>query len=178
MTTALGDLCIAYLPEHLLGPYVIMKNKGVNTFGDEAFQVYSSYTQERQRLDTANHFDALRKTIFKPGWNDPNDNKIIFMDQKPARRYTPYVVSRAQIGNKIILNGFTFTTGNRMKKGLVDWMENDAQQKIQYINVTEPIPVDDDAAMEPVDNDAAMEPADVDTTPDSRVGDRPLSEQV
>ena len=64
-----------------------------------------------------------------------------------------------------------------MKKGLVDWLENNAQQMIQYINATEPIPVDDDAAMEPVDTDAAMEPADVDT-PDSRVGDRPLAEQV
>ena len=126
--TVEGSFCIVHAPDHLHGPYLVLKDLGTNYFDEKTYQIYSSYTTARQTLDDLDVFAALRKTIFKPGWNDSKDSKVAFTDKKPAASYEAYVMAESEIRGKIVLSGFMLTNDDRLKSSLVNWLERDVNR--------------------------------------------------
>jgi hypothetical protein len=129
-----GDFCIAYLPEQLMGPYVVMCNLGPQHDGVVMYQVYNSLTSARQQQDS-DVFEMMKKTVYKPGWNDPRDNMVVFRDKKPVARYAAYTLSQEQIGKRILVTGFTLTGQCKLKRDLLRWVQANAEIMKKYMQV-------------------------------------------
>jgi hypothetical protein len=128
-----GELCIVYLPSHLVGPYLVLKNKGPNAFGEVTLQVLNSYTRARQDLEGRTSFDVMRKTVYKLGWFDPRDASTQYKSKKPAPRFEMYTVCYSEVKNRILATGFTLTRGNRLEPKLITWLKNNSPQNMKNI---------------------------------------------